>query len=186
MRPTDDFLHNATHSLVSGIVVHNEKDAAGMMGLALLMEIFDSIDEEILTCWNSRCNASAGKCQILTANRVLDIYQNLARVSNSSRYNSNDWFDPESTNSNITGEENATKTLGSFLTETQCADVLISQKWVQDRLWNLSLSHGLLHLQSEHMELQFSYAFHNAEKTLELCKTLRISAMEAHGIGIVS
>ncbi|EED18151.1 C6 transcription factor, putative [Talaromyces stipitatus ATCC 10500] len=184
MRPTDDFLHHATHSLISGIVVHNEKDAAGMMGLALLMEIFDSIDEEILTCWNSRCDASNGKCQILTEAKVLSIYHNLARVSNSSRYNSNDWFDPDHTN--LTDlEDNATKTLGSFLTETQCADVLISQKWVQDRLWNLCLSHGLLLPESEHLELRFSYAFHNAERTLELCKTLRISAMEAHGIGII-
>ncbi|OKL55954.1 hypothetical protein UA08_08603 [Talaromyces atroroseus] len=183
MRATDDFLYNATHSLISGIIVHNEKDAAGMMGLALLMEIFDAIDEEILICWNSRCDASNGKCHVLSESKVLSIYRNLARVSDSSRYTSNDWFDPD--HSHATDLDNATKILGSFLTETQCADVLISQKWVQDRLWNLCLSHGLLKPQSEHSELRSSYAFHNAEKTLELCKTLRISAMEAHGIGII-
>ena len=131
---------------------------------------------------------SNGKCQILTEAKALSIYHNLARVSNSSRYkNSNDWFDPDHLRAaDLDDNNNATKTLGSFLTETQCADVLISQKWVQDRLWNLCLSHGLLQPQSEHDELRFSYAFHNAERTLGLCKTLRISAMEAHGIGIVS
>lgn len=49
-------MNNATQRLVSGIIVHNEKDAAATMGLTLLMEIFGAIDEEILVCWNSRCS----------------------------------------------------------------------------------------------------------------------------------
>ncbi len=39
---------------------------------------------------------------------------------------------------------------------------------------------------SEQKELCFRYAFDNGVKTLELCWSLRISAMEAHGVGMVS
>jgi hypothetical protein len=195
-------MNNATQRLVSGIIVHNEKDAAAMMGLSLLMEIFNAIDEEILVCWNSRCSINTtGKCQTLTEAKVLDIYHNLARVSDASRYTrKNDHFDAgeESSpaflgensdideNRHIIQERNEARILRDFLSETQCADVLVTRNWVQDRLWNLCFSHGLLRLYSEHKELCFRYAFDNAERTLQLCRSLRISAMEAHGVGMVS
>lgn len=185
MRPTDDFIHNATHSLVSGIIVHNERDAAGMMGLALLMEIFDSVDEDIVECWNARCNANKGRCQIIDQRKALNMHKNLARVSDPSRYRSNDWFDPDYSSLHSNSAE-ATRNLQSFLSETQCADVLITQKWVQNRVWHLCLTHGLLSPTTEHPELRFDYAFHIAERTLDVCRSLRISAMEVHGIGIVS
>ncbi|KAL1868617.1 hypothetical protein Plec18167_008208 [Paecilomyces lecythidis] len=184
MRPTDEFIHNVTHSLVSGIIVHNEKDAAGMMGLALLMEIFDSIDEDIVECWNARCNASNGRCQILDQRKALSMHENLARVSDPSRYRSNDWFDPDYSNLHSHSAE-TTRNLQSFLSETQCADVLVTQKWVQNRLWHLCLTHGLLTSDSEHPELRYDFAFSVAERTLDVCRSLRISAMEVHGIGII-
>ncbi|KAJ9191640.1 transcriptional regulator family: Fungal Specific TF [Paecilomyces variotii] len=183
MRPTDDFIHNVTHSLVSGIIVHNEKDAAGMMGLALLMEIFDSIDEDIVECWNARCNASKGRCQILDQRKALSMHENLARVSDPSRYRSNDWFDPD--HSSLLHSAETTRILQSFLSETQCADVLVTQKWVQNRIWHLCLTHGLLISDSEHPELRFDFAYSVAERTLDVCRSLRISAMEVHGIGII-
>ncbi|KAL2821461.1 hypothetical protein BDW59DRAFT_150121 [Aspergillus cavernicola] len=206
-RPLDiiraaDEIRNATQRLVSGIIVHTEKDAAGMMGLSLLMEIFDTIDEDILICWNARCNVSNnGKCHILTQAKALSIYQNLARVSDAERYNSrNDHFDPDA-NANAdadadadadrgedasgSAEINEARMLRDFLSETQCADILLTQKWVQDRLWNLCFGHGLLQLQPEHPGLSFRYASDNAERALKLCRLLRISAIEAHGVGII-
>ena len=205
-----------------------------MMGLALLMEIFDAIDEDILICWNARCNISTkhgdGKCHILTEAKALSIYQNLARVSDASRYRcggrNSDRFEPEfldesrrnsyrgddHTNDQTTSTNTSQRVLLSsrgngdgedredinnearilrdfvFLSETQCADILVTQKWVQDRLWNLCFSHGLLSSQPQplHPGLSFGYAQQNAEKALRLCRLLRISALEAHGVGIVS
>lgn len=235
-RPLDiiraaDEIRNATQRLVSGIIVHTEKDAAGMMGLALLMEIFDAIDEDILICWNARCNVSTkhgdGECHILTEAKALSIYQNLARVSDASRYRgggrNSDRFEPEfldesrrysgddNNNNDQTTSTNTPQRVSSrgngegedredinnearilrdfvFLSETQCADILVTQKWVQDRLWNLCFSHGLLSSQPKplHPGLSFGYAQKNAEKALRLCRLLRISALEAHGVGIVS
>ncbi|KAL3470262.1 hypothetical protein BJX99DRAFT_251349 [Aspergillus californicus] len=202
-RPLDiiraaDEIRNATQRLVSGIIVHTEKDAAGMMGLSLLIEIFNAIDEDILICWNARCNVSSnGKCQILTEAKALSIYHNVARVSHASRYNNkSDHFNPDP-NSDLDQTSHATtqhglaeldeaRMLRDFLSETQCADILLTQKWVQDRLWNLCFSHGLLQINhAEYQELSFRYALDNAQRTLTLCRLLRISAIEAHGVGII-
>lgn len=195
-------MNNATRRLVSGIIVHNEKDAAAMMGLTLLMEIFDSIDAEILVCWNSRCSINTtGNCQTLNESKVLNIYRNLARVNDVGRYmqrKKNDHFVVDSSTAlsnqpggkenpgHISEELHVIRAMRDFLSETQCADVLVTQKWVLDRLWNLCFSHGLLRPYSEQKELCFRYAFDNGVKTLELCRSLRISAMEAHGVGMVS
>lgn len=196
-----DEMNNTTRRLVSGIIVHNEKDAAAMMGLTLLMEIFDSIDEGIVVCWNSRCSiTTTGKCQTLTESKAINIYRNLARVSDVSRYTQRkktDHFIVDSSTSlsnqddskepqRNSEELNIIRVTRDFLSETQCADVLVTQKWVLDRLWNLCFSHGLLQPYSEQKELCFRYAFDNGVKTLELCRSLRISAMEAHGVGMVS
>ncbi|KAL4867315.1 hypothetical protein BDV12DRAFT_198391 [Aspergillus spectabilis] len=201
-----DEIRNATQRLVSGIIVHTEKDAAGMMGLSLLMELFDAIDEDILICWNARCSVStgSGKCHILTEAKALSIYQNLAKVSDTTRYsgknNDHDHFDLSDSEADSDQERyvnrgrqkgsrelNEARNLRDFLSETQCADILLTQKWVQDRLWNLCFSHGLLHLHpaSEQEQLGFGYAFENAQSALRLCRSLRISAIEVHGVGII-
>jgi hypothetical protein len=192
----------ASQRLISGIIVHNDKDATAMTGLILLMEIFDAIDVEIIVCWNSRCKKNSNEtCQTLTESKILNIYHSLANICNVSRYihhRRNDHFDMGN-NTFLLGQASSDgnrqqtserldelATLRSFLSETQCADILVTQKWVQDRLWNLCFSHGLLRLHSEQKELCFRYAFDNGVKTLELCRSLRISAMEAHGVGMVS
>ena len=71
------------------------------------------------------------------------------------------------------------------LRETQAADVFITQKWLQNRVWLLSSTHGLLSVHSERPEMTFEYAVTVAESTLRLCQSLRLSSMEAHGIGLV-
>ena len=129
------------------------------------------------------------------------MYRNLAQVSDVNRYmqrKNKDHFivdsDPDlldqngghDTSQSISEELSVVRVMRDFLSETQCADVLVTQKWVLDRLWNLCFSHGLLRQHSEQPELCFRYAFDNGVRTLELCRSLRISAMEAHGVGMVS
>ncbi|GLI81453.1 hypothetical protein PoHVEF18_009834 [Penicillium ochrochloron] len=128
MRSVHDFLHNATHSLVSGIIVHNEKDAEGMMGLARLMELFDAIDEDFIHCWNRRCDLRNGYCQRFTEEKALSMYDSLEKVSQAERYTGYDWFERAKVDGN---DNNALLAMG--LRETQAADVFITQKWVQNR-----------------------------------------------------
>ncbi|KAJ5173944.1 uncharacterized protein N7500_001875 [Penicillium coprophilum] len=180
MRSVHDFIHSATHSVVSGIIVHNEKDAEGMMGLARMMELFDAIDEDVIDCWNRRCDISNGYCQRLTDVKALSIHQNLNRINQAERYRGYDWFERAKGGRNETN--NAIFAMG--LRETQAADVFITQKWLQNRVWLLSSTHGLLSTHSEQPELSFGYAISIAESTLQLCQSLRLSSMEAHGIGL--
>lgn len=182
MRSVHDFIHNATHSVVSGIIVHNEKDAEGMLGLARLMELFDAIDEEVVDCWNQRCNVNSGYCNNLTEEKALSIHQNLRRVCESERYKGYDWF--ERTKS-VPGEVQSVQPTIS-MRETQCADVFITKKWLQNRVWVLCSTHGLLRPVSDHPELSFEYAITVAVDALKICQSLRLSSMEAHGIGLVS
>lgn len=181
MRSVHDFIHNASHRLVSGIIVHNEQDAEGMMGLARLMELFDAIDEEVVGCWNRRCNINHGYCEKLTAPRALQIHENLARLRTSERFKGYDWFE----RTKAAPHESQTAPQGVGLRETQCADIFITQKWLHNRLWVLCSTHGLLLPVSEHVQLTFPYAILIANETLQICKSLRISSMEAHGIGLV-
>lgn len=183
MRSVHDFLHDATHSLVSGIIVHNEKDAEGMMGLARLMEVFDVIDEDIIQCWNGRCEMSNGLCRKFTQEKALSMHDNLEKVSQTERYKGYDWFDRTRGGQSDHSDSNALLAMG--LRETQAADVFITQKWVQNRVWHLCLDHGLLRSHSDRHELTFGYAVTIAESTLEICRSLRLSSMEAHGIGFV-
>ncbi|KAF9892173.1 hypothetical protein FE257_002579 [Aspergillus nanangensis] len=181
MRSVQDFIHSATHSLVSGIIVHNEKDAEGMMGLARLMELFDAVDEDVIDCWNQRCKINSGYCERLTETKALEIHQNLGHVSESERYSGYDWF--KRGKSATSDFPNARPAM--YLRETQCADIFITKKWLQNRVWVLCFTHGLLRPSSEHPELSFNYAITVALDTLRICQSLRLSSLEAHGIGLV-
>jgi hypothetical protein len=180
MRSVHDFLHNATHSLVSGIIVHNEKDAEGMMGLARLMELFDVIDEDIIHCWNRRCDISKGFCSRFTEAKAMSMYDSLDRINQNERFKGYDWFEKAKGDRN---DNNALLAMG--LRETQAADVFITQRWIQNRVWLLCLNHGILRSHSERPDLTFGYAVSVAESTLQLCRSLKLSSMEAHGIGFV-
>lgn len=172
MRSVYSLIHSATHSLVSGVVVHNEKDAEGMIGLARLMELFDAIDEDLIDCWNRKCNITNGYCEKLTEAKALSIQRNLKRLSPS-----------EQPVFNIS-ETPASPTMG--LTDTQRADIFVTQQWLQNRVWLLCSTHGLTGSGiGTHEELSPNYAISIAESTLKICHSLRLSAMEAHGIGLV-
>lgn len=181
MRSVHEFLHNATHSLVSGIIVHNEKDAEGMMGLARMMELFDAIDEDFINCWNRRCNIDSGFCPKLTPAKALSMHDSLERITQAERYKGYDWFE----RAKVDGNDDSNALLAMGLRETQAADVFITQKWVHNRIWLLCLYHGLLRPHTDRPELTFSYAVNVAESALQTCRSLRLSSMEAHGIGFV-
>lgn len=182
MRPIHDFIHSATHSVVSGIIVHNEKDAEGMMGLARLMELFDAIDEDVIDCWNRQCSAQSNYCHKLTEAKAITIHDNLNCVHESERFQGYDWFER---NRAAPGDEQP-RAPRMFLLESQCADLFVTQKWLQNRLWVLCSTHGLLRTQAQRHELTFDYAITVAESALKICQSLRLSSMETHGIGIVS
>ncbi|OGE46669.1 hypothetical protein PENARI_c103G06842 [Penicillium arizonense] len=68
------------------------------------------------------------------------------------------------------------------LRETQAADVFITQRWIQNRVWLLCVYHGFLRSYSERPDLTFGYSVFIAKSTLQLRRSLKLSSMEAHGI----
>ncbi|EHK48440.1 hypothetical protein TRIATDRAFT_191111, partial [Trichoderma atroviride IMI 206040] len=178
---SDDLLSSSSHGLLSGMIVFNEKDAAALMGLSALMQLFSAIQDENIDCWNATCAATRGGCPKSNEETVLLVYEKLERAQGRHLYSHYDRL--------ILDDQPLDDVAGDVLNGqtivTQHADILVTQKWLQNRLWYLCLAHNLLKLQSPHPELQFDYAVHLAESTLALCQKLPLSFMEAHGVGLI-
>lgn len=177
MRLMHEFINNTTNNKISSLIVHDDMDAAGMMGLIQLMQLFDGIDEDVINCWNDRCQAKNGRCRTFDRLRALKIFHTQFDVYQSQTSGGVSYYPlvrPDGTRMSI-----------SDLKDGQQADVLITQQWLLNRLWQLCYSHDLLTPDSEHIELRFEYAVAIASSTLEICKSLSLSSMEVHGIGLV-
>lgn len=177
MRLMHEFISDTTGCKISSLVVHDDMDAAGMMGLIQLMQLFDGIDEDVINCWNNRCQAKNGMCRTFDRLRALKIFQTQFDVYQSQTSGGVIYYPlvrPK-------GKRIST----SDLKDGQQADVLITQQWLLNRLWQLCYSHGLLTADSEHTELSYEYSVTIASSTLEICKSLSLSSMEVHGIGLV-
>ncbi|KKP03050.1 hypothetical protein THAR02_04819 [Trichoderma harzianum] len=178
---SDNLLSSSSHGLLSGMIVYNEKDAAALMGLSVLMELFSAIQDDFIGCWNATCAATEGGCSKSNEKTVLQVHEKLARVRGQHLYSHYDRL--------ILDEEPldgaARDVLDDQIIVTQHADIIITQKWLQNRLWYLCLAHNLLKPNSKHFELQFDYAIRIAESTLTLCQKLPVSFMEAHGVGLI-
>ena len=138
-----------------------DPDPAGQQ-LRHLAKIFSFIDQDIINCWNSRCDPI--QCSALTRSRVIGT---LSRLQGSA--------------SRVFGED---ANLGE-LSEIQKADLLITWQWLRNRIWRLAASHGLTK-EGEEQELSVDYVVEVAATTVAICKRLSVPAMEAHGTGFVS
>jgi hypothetical protein len=168
------------------MVVYNEKDVSALMGLSVLMEIFDVIADEDIDCWNGNCGAIHGTCSKHDASKVLSLHDNIKRVDCQLQYQDYDRLDlDDAIDARQEGIEIPTGFKSQHLI-SQCADILVTQKWLQNRLWLLCLSHNLLRAEYYRPELLFTYAVSLAESTLDICRSLPLSSMEAHGVGLVS
>ncbi|GME30184.1 putative C6 transcription protein [Neofusicoccum parvum] len=159
-----------------GIVIHDEAESSGMLGLLRLMTLFDMVDENFVRCWNNQCDKSGGRCRFLDEPMAMAIHQNLTRHSVQAGGLSTE---PLFTNSPPTWFMSAT------LKDTQVADLMVNEHWLQNRFWHLCLSHKILSPQAEHPALQVYQAVSIAESTLRACQTITLSALEVHGVGTI-
>ncbi|KAB5518929.1 hypothetical protein GE09DRAFT_507441 [Coniochaeta sp. 2T2.1] len=150
-----DDLTQTCHGLLSGIIVYNEKDAAAIMTLSTMMRLFEVVDG--VECWNGTCR----ECST-SRDTVRAVHDSLARFEGTTQKH---WLDD------------------SAQRPEWGADVIVTQKWLQNRLWCLCLRHNLL--DSSRPELCVGWAVSLAEATLESCRSLSLSSMEAHGIGLI-
>ncbi|KAK9452805.1 hypothetical protein V1511DRAFT_507031 [Dipodascopsis uninucleata] len=131
------------------------------IGLSRMVKLFSVVDLDIVECWNGKCNGVDQKCRKLTAEKVMDLHKQVSGAYD--RYSDN----------------------ADSLDEIQRADLCISQQWLHNRLWQLCLSHGLLHdYDSGIRELSLLYAFDIARHTISLCKSFSMDSLEVHGVGL--
>ncbi|KKY14439.1 putative c6 transcription [Diplodia seriata] len=158
-----------------GIVIHDEAESNGMLGLLRLMTLFDPIDENFVRCWNSQCDKTGGRCRFLDEQMAIAIYESLTRHS------------IQNTGSHASLFTNTPPSwfMSATLKDTQIADLMVNEQWLQNRFWNLCLSHKILSPQAEHPALQVFQAVTIAENTLRVCAGLSLSSLEVHGVGLI-
>ncbi|KAM0752297.1 hypothetical protein T439DRAFT_324370 [Meredithblackwellia eburnea MCA 4105] len=137
------------------------QDSAAVMGLQRLTMLFDFIDEDIVACWNGHCLQNA--CPTLTVQRVVELHRGLAASM-----------------SEIPVES---PRMDGRSVDVQQADLLVTQQWLRNRVWQLSVAHGLASALSPHVELRPSYAISIAQTLLSICHKFSQSALEGNGIG---
>ena len=74
-------------------------------------------------------------------------------------------------------------TLPFARSQVQKADYEITRAWLANRAWLISLSHGLLSIDDAEEPLRVDHALSLARSTLEICNSLSLASMEAHGVG---
>ncbi|KAK9320923.1 hypothetical protein V1517DRAFT_327968 [Lipomyces orientalis] len=138
-----------------------------MCGLTTLASLYSVISTDMLDCWNSKCGAnSAGGCSTITRERVLDMHRFISDV-----------YDGASTPDG-----------NNLFNDAQRADIMISQLWLRNRLWNVCHAHGLVNERNDVedcRESSLSYPFDIARQTIEISKTFTIECIEVHGFSIV-
>ncbi|KAB8229520.1 fungal specific transcription factor domain-containing protein [Aspergillus alliaceus] len=180
MRPMHSLIGNTNHVPVSRITICRKKDANEILGLVLLMQLFLNVDEDFVTCWDRQCGIDSGYCGTLTEEKALIILKNLNNVSMSEWCKAYIWSEYMT----YTGDSRINWP-ASELRETQYADIFITKKWLQNRVWILCLNHGLVKPMSDHHELSSNYCMSVAKDALRLCRSLRPDSIEVHGIGMV-
>ena len=71
-------------------------------------------------------------------------------------------------------------------TESQAADIRISQQWLRTMVWQLSITNGYLSSSSPDSSMTFKYPIEIAKDLARDISILSLQSMEVHGIGLVS
>ena len=70
-------------------------------------------------------------------------------------------------------------------TETQAADLRVTQQWLRALVWQLSITNGYLSLTSTENAMTFKYPIDITRDLVAMTSRMSRQAMEVHGIGLV-
>lgn len=168
---------------VTNILVHDGRNVTAMHGILQLMKLFDSVDEDVIPCWNRSCTPPLTACTRLTVERAHNVYESISSamscdsssiVTNVRFFNSFTTTTPASSNSATT------------LNDIQWVDCFMLQQWLLIRLWVSCLTHDLIAGDSELAFTRPLFPVYVAENVLEKCEKIHQSVLEVHGLGMVS
>lgn len=175
----------------------------------LQLRLFDVVDEKFVDCWNRRC-AGEG-CRNFDRERALALWEafadsniavgkdgDTAGLAGAVEGSANDTTSEAGTTHSNLGSGSFGRSTKSTTTSTtstsldklplqrsqvQRADVEVTRHWLLNRLWLITLSHGLLSIDAVEPPLRIDHAIHVARSALDVCSSLSLLAMEAHGVG---
>ncbi|PWN34431.1 uncharacterized protein FA14DRAFT_123844, partial [Meira miltonrushii] len=132
----------------------------------LQLRLFDHVDEKFVDCWNRKCQGPG--CPNFDAERAIALWRSFTD-----------------------GNEHGTNTYRSSTIpatpvqrrQVQRADVEVTRHWLLNRLWLITLNHGLLSIDARDPPLRVDHALHVAQSVYDVCDGLSLAAMEAHGVG---
>lgn len=137
-------------------------------GLLCLAHLFDGIDEDIIDCWNGRCRKTDSICDTTDRREILAVTRRIMTAAN-----------------RILPSNDLSATATTSLSESQRIDVLMTQLWILNRIWHLSMSHGLLQVASEHPVLTPDYSVALACAASMFCRQIKPQSLEVHGMGML-
>jgi hypothetical protein len=168
----------------STIPIHDNKTASTMLGLQQLMRLFDSVDEQVIPCWNKSCSPSLSSCARLTLERAQKVF---AAIEDALKPPVEDY---DSRNVPTQGISSQNRTLIPKhlvpLTDIQWADSYVLQQWLLTRLWVACMTHDSLTEESHLMFMRPSFVNVIAGRVSEECSRLGDTVLEVHGNGMVS
>lgn len=174
-------IETAATSEISSILVHDDKDVTAMHGLLQLMKLFDSVDEDVIQCWNRSCSIAQGSCTQLTATKVQRVFNAVSEAMPSSR--ARHATHPVQNHLNV--GSSAEQFSGPTLNDPQWADCFVLQQWLLVRLWVSCLTHDLLDENSSLHFMKSEFAVSVAANVWEQCRQLETRVLEVHGIGMI-
>lgn len=149
----------------------------------LQLRLFDHVDEKFVDCWNRKCQGPG--CPNFDAERAIALWRSFTDGINQ----------PGSRERSATGEDREEDGIGSGYRsstipatpvqrrQVQRADVEVTRHWLLNRLWLITLNHGLLSIDARDPPLRVDHALHVAQSVYDVCDGLSLAAMEAHGVG---
>lgn len=165
---------------VDNILVHDDKNITAMHGILQLMKLFDSIDEDVIPCWNRSCSPPLTTCTRLTVEHAHNVYESISSAMS---------CDPGNVESNPRFFNVSTPVSGSSATslnDIQWVDCFMLQQWLLVRLWVSCLTHDLIAGDSELLFTRPLFPVDVAENVLKQCEKVHTSVLEVHGLGMVS
>ncbi|BEJ11579.1 hypothetical protein CspHIS471_0200390 [Cutaneotrichosporon sp. HIS471] len=160
-------------ALKSGAADPQAPHERAVRGLSLLLRVFSLIDTRVINCWNAGPGHEPGTCG-LTREAVVQLQHDLDNV-----------FGPngEDVTANPADPSRA-------LTEGQRADLLMNQKWLKNRVFELSVAHDFVRSREEQeargeevaWELSPLYAIALGNTTLAMYRGLSPRGAEYNGL----
>lgn len=164
----------------------------------LQLKLFDVVDENFVDCWNRKCPGQG--CRHFDKDRAIALWKSFtddvrqtSSAPSSARERSFGMDEVPSLESSEQGSAPSSRprSYSHQLPPTpvqrgqiQRADVEVTRHWLLNRLWLITLSHGLLSIDAKDPPLRVDHAIHVAKSVLDICNyNLSMASMEAHGVG---